>query len=526
MAGAADLPRRLRFDARLGGALLSGGLAQQAFPLVDLGFLAWVALVPLLAALRNVSPSRGMRLGLAQGMIFYTGLLYWIPNVMATYGGLPWSVSLGVWAVLVLVLSLFHAAFGATQAWLFARLGDGALLAAPAAWVLLAEWLRVWPLGGFPWGFLGYTQHAAANIRQLAALGGVYGLSFVIVAVNAAFVGAVPLPGRHGRSRRGWMAAATALLVLLAAWTGGGVLRRSIPPGADPIPVAAIQGNVRQDEKWLAANRGAIERRELDLTQQVAEEARLVLWPESSTPENLEESPLLRMRLQEIARDSSVSFLIGSVHRLPAGGYTNSAFLVTPDGGLDGRYDKIHLVPFGEKVPLGRLLFFARPLVKAVGRFVPGDDPSPLGGDLHLGGEDRPPTPFGVAICYEITYPTLVAKQVREGATFLTTITNDAWFGRSAAPEQHFAMAVLRAVESRRWLIRAANTGISGIISPTGQVVTRTPLFETALVEGTIRARRDLSLAARHPQAVPKGCVILLAIAVSAAAARGRRVDA
>jgi apolipoprotein N-acyltransferase len=279
--------------------------------------------------------------------------------------------------------------------------------------------------------------------------------------------------------------------------------------------VAAIQGNVAQDEKWQAASRELILERHLGLTAEaVARGARLVLWPESSTLEQIADSPVLARRLQQVLAAADSRALVGSVYRLPDGGFSNAAFLVHPRLGLVQRYDKQRLVPFGETVPLGRLLFFVRPLVQAVGDFRPGTDPG------VMGGADASIPPFGVAICYEIIYPHLVAEQVRAGATFLTTITNDAWFGVSGAPSQHFAMAVMRAAESRRWLLRAANTGISGLVDPGGRVLQATGLFRPALVSGTIRARHELTFFVRHPQAVPLGCVMILVLAVAVAAGR------
>jgi apolipoprotein N-acyltransferase len=495
---------------------LSGILTAQAFPAVDLGILAWLSLAPLFAALQGVSPRRGAALGFLHGAIFFGLLVYWIPAVVTVYGRLPGIVGLGVGALLVAVLALFHSLFGAAQAWLYRCLGPGALLAAPAAWVSISEWPRLWPVGGFPWGYLGYTQHASDLFLPLAPWTGVFGLSLLLASFNAAVCGVLaPLGARRSRRFRAVSLAAGSLLLLGAAGAG---LSARVPAGEASISVAAVQGNVLQDEKWQAENRGTILRRHLEMTEEAARSgAGLILWPESSTLELLEESPALLERLADIARRHQTALLLGSVHRLPEGGYTNAAFLLTDRRDLSDRYDKIRLVPFGETVPLRSVLFFIKPLVEAVGDFTPGTDPGPLGRQLHLAGETEPATPFGVAICYEVIYPHLVARQVRAGATFLTTITNDAWFGRTSAPAQHFAMAAFRAAEARRWLVRAANTGISGLVAPTGKVVQATPLFRTALVQGAIEPRRELTWATRHPHAVPGACVIILALAATAA---------
>lgn len=499
-------------------ALLSGLLAAQAFPHMDLGVLGWLAPVPLLAVLRRCDPREGALLGLFQGLVFYLILLWWIPEVIAGYGGLGpvlgWSVGL----LLMLVLAGFHALFGGVQAWLFRCLGDTALWISPAVWVLLAEYLRIFPLGGFPWGFIGYSQHGAPHILNLAAWLGVSGISFAIMGFAALTVAAMSA-GRHRTLiRTVWVAAA--LGIAAATWLP--VSSPEMPSGPGSLAVAAVQGNVPQDEKWQEARRDVILARHLDLTQRAVQGgARLVLWPESSTVEQVAASAELRQQLQRTLAPRGAWLVLGSVFTLPTSGYTNAAFLMDPERGLRERYDKIHLVPFGETVPFKSLLFFIRPLVQAVGDFRAGTRIGVLGHGLDLrrgaaaaaAGEGRD-TPFGISICYEVIYAGLVASQVKAGATFLTTITNDAWFGRTAAPAQHFAMAAVRAAETRRWLIRAANTGISGLVAPDGQVVDSSGLFTTALVEGAVQPRRDLTLFVRYPHLVPWACVMILFFAI------------
>jgi len=496
-------------------------LASQAFPAADLAPLGWVALVPLLAVLCHDGPRLGAWHGLLQGLVFYLFLLSWIPGVVAGYGGLGLVLGWLVGLLLVVILAGFHALFGAWQGWLHTRLGLAALVAAPAGWVFLAEWLRNWPLGGFPWGFLGYSQHGVPGMLRLASWGGVSGLSFVLAGFSALSVAAFS-PGKLASWRRSGLLLVALLLALLMpqAWS-------VTSTGGEPLAVAAIQGNVTQDEKWQAARRDEILERHLALTRlALAGGAHLILWPESSTVEQISRSLPLQKRLRDLLAPTGAWAVVGSVHQLAGGGYTNAAFLVDPRGGLSQRYDKIHLVPFGETVPLAGLLFFIKPLVEAVGDFRPGETVGLMGMDqdlrLTLGAGSGPgeTTPFGMSICYEIIYGSMVAEQVRQGATFLTTITNDAWFGRTAAPAQHFAMAVVRAAETRRWLVRAANTGISGLVAPDGQVVRATDLYVPALVQGTLVPRKDLTFYVRHPQAVTGACVMILFLAAALAAFR------
>ncbi|MFQ5719372.1 MAG: apolipoprotein N-acyltransferase, partial [Acidobacteriota bacterium] len=471
--------------SRLGAAVLSGVVAAQAFPPLDLGVLAWVALVPLLAAIDGVTPRQGAMLAGLQGAVFFGGLLSWIPRVVAGYGHLGWALGLLIGGILVAVLASFHAAFGALIAWL-SRFDTGmARVATPFAWVALAEWGRLWPLGGFPWGYLGYTQYRFPAMRGLAPWGGVLLLSLLIVGVNTLlFVAVRP---RGGPSRRRLAAAAMACGLPVAIWLVVPAGARAEEGDGPAVRVAAVQGNVPQDEKWQAVNRRAIVSRHLDLTRKAAEGgAELILWPESSTLEPIETQTGLLGQLQEIADAYHTAVVLGSVHRLSPVEYTNAAFLLVPGRGLVDRYDKMRLVPFGETVPLRSVLFFIGPLVQEVGSFTPGTDPKPLARAESIGGSAPGGAAFSMAICYEVIYSPLIARQVREGSTFLATITNDAWFGRSAAPAQHFAMAVMRAAEMRRWLVRAANTGISGIITPGGEVVARPELFETGLLRGVI----------------------------------------
>ena len=320
----------LRYGGRRAwAAIFSGLLASQAFPATDLALLGWVALIPLLAVLCRDGPRLGAWHGFLQGVVFYLVLLSWIPGVVAGYGGLGLALGWSIGLLLVMVLAGFHALFGAWQAWLHVRLGMPALLAAPAGWVLLAEWLRLWPLGGFPWGFLGYSQHAVPGMLRLSSWGGVSGLSFLLVSFSALSVAAFS-PGKHAGWRRTGLllVALTLVLLLRPAWP-------VVPAAGEPLAVAAIQGNVRQDEKWQVARREEILERHMALTRRaLAGGARLVLWPESSTVEQISASLPLQLRLRSLLQPTGARAIVGSVYRRPDGGYTNAAFLVDPEENL------------------------------------------------------------------------------------------------------------------------------------------------------------------------------------------------
>ena len=239
--------------------------------------------------------------------------------------------------------------------------------------------------------------------------------------------------------------------------------------------------------------------------QAIRDGAELVLWPESSTPFFFEQDRPGADQVRALARQARVSILFGSdqIERGVPNRYYNSAFLVGPDGTVGGVYRKMHLVPFGEYVPLQRLLFFAAPLTEQVGTFSPGLNAELLPVNGH---------PVSVAICYEVVYPALVRQFVAGGSELLTTITNDAWFGPTSAPYQHFEQAAMRAIEEGRYLVRSANTGISGIVDPYGRVLERTAVYQPAVVVGEARFLRTSTFYSRH------GDILAYAAAVVTAA--------
>ncbi len=493
---------------------LSGLLLALAYPLADLGVVALVALVPFLLSLEETSRGGALARGYACGGTFFLALLYWIPAVMETYGGLPVAVS---WLVLAL-LAFYLATYFALFAWLIAaswrRFGPLALVSAPVGWVAL-ELARGRLLTGFPWGLLGYSQYRDAPLLQAAAWGGIYAVSWLAMAANAGLALLIARPGM----RRARAAGAAMVALVAAAHLAGIVTLRaaSREPEGRTLRVAAIQANVPQDVKWSAGTAAPIVSELARLTRQAAASgARLIVWPESSSPVSVRRPGATAAGLTavtdaayvsllgELARTLDVDLIVGSVDYAPRGGGLrafNAAFVIGPDGALGASYDKVHLVPFGEYVPLGRLLFFVDRLVQgAIAEFAPGDRLEPL------------PTRAGHAatfICYEAIFPELVRRIARRDAALLVNITNDAWFGGSAAPYQHLAMATVRAVENRRSMVRAANTGISALIDPFGRIVASTPLMQSAVLAGSLSLRNDGTVYARCGDLFAWGCAIL-----------------
>lgn len=457
----------------------SGGLLALAFPGTgDQGWLAFIALVPLLLALEGAGWRVAGGLGFLAGLGFWLGTIPWVAPTMSRYGGLPWPLAGVILLGLAGYLALYPAAYAALLARLQIRSGALSVVVAASLWVAL-EFLRTHLLTGFPWNLLGYSQHRNLPVIQVAAVTGVYGVSFVLVAVNAGLAHAISTSGGWRQQLPG-VAVAAGLFGLSLGY----VWAAPSPIAAASIPVALVQGNIDQGVKWDPAWQSTTLGVYRDLTLAAAREGpSLVVWPETAVPFFLREDPR-RREIEALAREAGAYLLVGAPDR--EGRQTrNSAFLFSPDGREGGRYDKRHLVPFGEYVPLKRLLFFVNVLAGgAIGEFARGGEATVLSTPLGR---------FGVVICYEAIFPDEVREFFLGGADFLINITNDAWFGRSAAPAQHLAMAVLRAVENRAYLIRAANTGISAIVAPDGRIVRASGLFSPEVLSGAITSRTGVS---------------------------------
>jgi apolipoprotein N-acyltransferase len=353
---------------------------------------------------------------------------------------------------------------------------------------------RTYVLDGFPWELLGYSQASVLPVAQLASLVGVYGLSGFIVLVSAASAFAA-----LDRSRRRVVVGAIVAVIVLGIGVWGALRIRSgvLTSSGVGIRVAVVQGNIPVDEKWDPKLRGPIMDRYIGMTREaIGRGAQFILWPESATPRPYEQDLAGGEVIRRLARQAHVTLLIGSdqvepVRPVPpfesaqfapheARSY-NAAYLIRPDGATAAIYRKIHLVPFGEYVPFGRILSFVGPIISAVGEmnpFYPGTDAVVLPVAGHSAS---------TAICYEVIYSSLIRDFVLHGSELLTTITNDAWYGWSSAAYQHWQQASMRAIEEGRYLARAANTGISGFVDPYGRVLQSSEMFQSAVLTEDVR---------------------------------------
>ena len=491
------LPDNVTLFSALAGLLLAG-----SFPSPDWPLLAWFGLVPLILVMQR----RPFKSGFVAGLCFFAATLYWVNIVMTTYGHLSLVVSF----VLYLALAGYLALYWGTATWAATRLkeqrGYPYAMTLPVFWVAL-EFLREFLLTGFPWATLGYSQQGWLTMIQSADLFGVYGLSYLIVLCNAV-VAEVLLSLRRSQRQAFPGKALVVVVALLALNLSYGHWRLQADPDSRPatLQTGLLQGNIPQDLKWRPDNQLNTVKIYRDLTLQAerAGATDLLVWPEAAMPFYFQDGGPLAEAVSALPRQTGASLLFGSpAYQRGAGGikYLNSAFLLDSTAQVIGRSDKNHLVPFGEYVPLGSFLPFVNKLVAGIGDYSPGDiHPLPVNGPQ-----------LGVLVCYEVIFPELARQYVTMGSDLLVNITNDAWFGDSSAPWQHLAMARFRAVENRVWLVRAANTGVTAFITPSGAILQQTRLFEPGFLVATVGLGARFGFYTRMGDLVP-GLFVLISL--------------
>ncbi len=497
--------------------LISGFLLTAGFPNPDLGYAAFFALVPFLVALDPMDAKQAFKSGLVMGLCHYTTLIYWIIPTLSTYGGLHFLLSASALILLGLYLSLFPAVFAFAMKKLDPPQAFSPILGS-LIWVGL-EFARTHLFTGFPWGVMGYTQYDNLILVQTADLAGVLGLSFLILLGNYLLAGlwirfskAKTLSRNRKRQLLVCLAYIPAIFAL--AFSYGNARIETIDQRIDKAPrtgIAIVQGNIKQDLKWSPAFKQATVEKYGTLSLKALESRPdLIVWPETALPFYYGHDTLMSNRTDAFVRKAKTHFLMGS----PAleiqdqkTAFYNRAYMLNPLSLVVGHYDKTHLVPFGEYVPFGRYLSFLGKLTAQAGDFSPGTTgPVPL----KFKGRDKEERTMGVLICFEILFPSISRQFVLNGAHVLATLTNDAWFGRTSAPGQHFAIAVLRAVENRRTMVRAANSGISGFIDPGGRIMDKTPLFQDRVIARQVPVLEEISFYTRYPEALPLAALVAI----------------
>ena len=465
-------------------AIASGVLFALAFPSYSAGWLSFLALAPLLIAVQKAPHAKqAFLLGWLSQTVAWMVMVPWVVRVMAHFGGLPFATGVAVFVAMSAVLGLYGGVFAAAVKRF--RLGARFLpwLLVPLTWAAV-EYARTYLLSGFPWNLIATALVDYASLIQIDRFAGPYFVGAMIVLPSAVLAWWVT----QKTLSIARVFAGGALGILFLVWWGTGLVASKLNarPNASPSMVAALlQPNITQEMRWNEENVVAIYRKMIDMTIRAADAgAQTVIWPESTVPLSYTETAFFRESIEELSRERGIDIILGSVATDPRrrNSLWNSAFLVS-NGTTVGHYDKIRLVPFGEYVPLRRVLFFAEKMVRAVGEFEFGTNDQPLAGKLR----------YGPAICYEIVYPQISRTQIRNGADVLVTITNDAWFEGSSAPAQHLAQARLRAIEGDRYVLRAATTGISAYIDPTGRLLESIPMSRDGIIYAKYQKRASIT---------------------------------
>jgi len=516
-------------------AILSAMLQVIIFPLPNLYWLSWIAATPLIVAILRArrpdtlqlegagkvlpaSPLQGFALGYICGILWYCGNCYWVYSTMKQYGGINAFGAAGLLLLFALYLGLYHGLFGLVVSWLApGEFGlRNALVLSPFVWVAV-ELART-RISGFPWDLLGITQVDNIPLARIASVTGVYGVSLEIMIVNAAFAAAFLM--RHKR-RPLLLAALIAAFVLQGArWIPAPPIRadRTALLVQENIPVL---DNADWTTQYFADTLTDLTR--LSLTPMGGHPA-LIVWPESPAP-FYGADPVFRGDVGHLALAAHSWMVIGSIgveNAMMSPQHVteiyNSAALVSPGGDWPARYDKIHLVPFGEYVPFKDLFSFAGGLTKEVGDFSRGTSRQPLrAADQKL----------GVFICYESIFPDDVRQFAANGAQVFVNISNDGWYGDSGAYAQHVKQARMRAIENARWLLRDTNTGVTAAIDPYGRVVASAPRKLRTVLEAPYALSSDTTLYTRHGDWLAYACAIISmgAIVFSLTSSKNKRKE-
>ncbi|MGB8769189.1 MAG: apolipoprotein N-acyltransferase [Candidatus Korobacteraceae bacterium] len=514
--------RRIRPNAWI-FACLSGVLQVLIFPKPALYFLSWVALAPLIYAVLKCreqdatlvladgglffAPAtawQGFLLGYVSGVIWYLGSCYWVFYVMHVYGGIGVAMSVLLLLMYALYLALYHGLFGFLLALIAARRNGFSLrvlVFTPFAWVAV-ELARTY-ITGFPWDLLGTTQVDNIPLSRVATVTGVYGLSFEIVLVNTAVAAAFLVPRAR---RKVLLTAALAAAIILHA---GKLIKPAALPTTDGATLVQANIPILDSGDWtldyLTQTLDSLAALSVRPQHSKPGAPGLIIWPESPAPFFVTDLHV-RSTLANVARDTNSYIIAGSLGIEHAGERNrqpdiyNSAAVIAPNGAWTARYDKIHLVPFGEYVPFAKLFSFASGLTREIGTFARGTSRLPL----QVGD-----TKIGTFICYESIFPDEVRQFAKNGAELFVNISNDGWYGEGGAQWQHLNQARMRAVENNRWLLRDTNTGITTVIDPLGRVVAEAPRKQRTQLQAAYSLEETTTFYTRHGDWFPLVCAII-----------------
>lgn len=471
---------------RYGPSFISGLLLILCFPTIDLYGIAWFALVPFLLSLYDKEPKQAFISGICFGMPYFFGTLYWIYHSINHYGNVSLLLSFAIVVLLCIYLSIYTGIFALLFSITIKNSKLPSMFIAPVFWIAM-EYLRSYLFTGFPWSSIGYTQYKLLTLIQIADITGIYGVSFLLVAINGA-IADIYLIRKRIKDMPLFPMLQTVVgfsvllvLILLTVIYGQWKMNQKIP--GEPIKVSIVQGNIEQDKKWdLSYQRSVINTyNNLSLKASVSSPS-MIIWPETAIPFFFEKDELHTRELLLFQKRLNAYLLFGTILCKDKGekkpSFTNSIVLLDKSGNVAYKYDKIHLVPFGEYVPFQKVLFFVKKLSFGIGDYSKGNQ------------YNKAVTPFGRfagVVCYEIIFPGLVRKFFIDGGDFIVNVTNDAWFGKTTGPYQHFSMAVFRAIENRKPIIRAANTGISGFIDSKGRIISKSKLFKQVIITRYIK---------------------------------------
>lgn len=484
--------------------ILSAFFLILSFSPFDLFFLSWIAFIPFFFFLYNAKDYKTVLKGsLIFGFLYFLGNVYWIYHSLYYFGSVPLLFSYTVVVLLAFYLALYPVVFSMLYKSLLKNNLPTSLYA-PFIWVSL-EVLRTYLLTGFPWALIGYSQYKFYLISQVVDITGIYGVSYLIILFNCFIFDILIFKKRkviYPLLPYYTIIITTFLVLIIFSFSIlYGLKRLNENENGSTVKIAIVQGSIPQNEKWDYKKVEEIINIYKNLTIKTKpSEPNVVIWPETAVPFIFEKHKHFTSELITFVKKSNIYLLFGSIMERQQDKYTNSAVLIDPNGVTAYYYDKIHLVPFGEYVPLRKILFFIDKLTVGIGDYQEGE------------GYNVAVTPYGrfaTLICYESIFPGLVRKFYQKGGNFIVNITNDGWFGNTSGPYQHFSISVFRAIENRKPLVRAANSGISGVIDSKGRIINKTKLFERTYLIENIKTNDKMTFYTKYGDIFAYICIVI-----------------